>query len=221
MALPPLPKGAVFSESGLPPLPEGAEFVSSDRSIPTVKDLESAPIKPVDRNRLVEALSAGKAKDWEQFLYGGETPEESKVGRLNQLMEQGGSDALLGMPVLGEIGPAFEYLNASTNIPTLMKMPDLAHPVARKAKEIIEPVVEKASEVASKAGEKLKDIPAWILGKTAGLTRDPNDTRNALNIAYQIGKESTPELEKMLKEGANIPIVNRDRKSTRLNSSHT
>ena len=40
MALPPLPKGAVFVADELPPLPEGAEFVSSDRSIPTIMSEE-------------------------------------------------------------------------------------------------------------------------------------------------------------------------------------
>ena len=78
---PPLPKGAVFSDSGIPPLPPGATFISSDPSIPTMSaDFESRPIAKKDTNKLVEAISAGKAKDFEQFFYGGEKPSETTLG---------------------------------------------------------------------------------------------------------------------------------------------
>ena len=49
---PPLPKGAVFSDSGIPPLPPGATFISSDPSIPTMSaDFESRPIAKKDTNK--------------------------------------------------------------------------------------------------------------------------------------------------------------------------
>lgn len=198
--LPPLPKGAVFVEDELPPLPKGATFVPSDRSVPVPMSDEE------------QAIAEKKWRDYQNSFShkAGEFAEE-------------GLRMLEGLPMLGpevKIGEgAIPYV--INQIPALEQgvstvarhMPDItkvtAHPLYKKAMGAVEPVAEKVADVASKAWEKTKGIPSAILGRTAGLTRNPEDKKNALNIAYQIAKESDPELEKILKEGANIPIVNR------------
>lgn len=202
MPLPPLPKGAVFSESGLPPLPEGAEFVSSDRSIPTIKNLENAPtpIKEVRSipskllDKITEAMTLGGQNRWESDLetLGGQKPETATdyaSALANKIVEN--SDALMGIPVLGEVSPAVKYLSASTNIPSVMKMPEMAKPVVTKAKEIIEPVAEKASEI----GKKIAESPSKFLGWTS--KTDPE----SIKLAYRIGKEGSPELKEAFKAG--------------------
>ena len=200
---PPLPKGAVFATDGLPPLPVGATLVPSDASIPTMSaDFESRPIAKKDANKLVEAISAGKAKDFEQFFYGGEKPSETRLGRFNQLMQQGGSDALIGMPVLGEVGPALSYLNAVSDLPSISKLP-ISKKVASVVSDIgeeIAPYTGKISETASKVGKKIKEFPSKTLGFTS--QTDPK----AIELAYRIGKEGDPALVKAFKAGKDLEL---------------
>lgn len=206
MALPPLPKGAIFKEDGLPPLPPGAQFVSDDPSVPGA--FEDKPIPaPVPPNKLVEFLSGGKSKDWEQYLYNNEAPEDTKIGKFNQLMQGLGSDALLGIPVVGEVGPAVKYLSAASDLPSMMKLPSMAHPLAKKASKALEPIVEKVepiveavSDVASKAGEKIKEAPAKFLGWTSRTNPE------SLKTAYRVGKEGDKEVLKAFKAGKELEL---------------
>ena len=193
MALPPLPKGAVFVEDGLPPLPAGAKFVSNDPSVPTIMSEEE------------QKAAEKKYRDYESS-FGHRAGQFAEEGlRMLEGIPVMGTEAQIGqaaIPYLLNKAPALE--RSLSNIGNLTK-----HPLYKKAAQVVEPIAEKVSDVASQAWEKAKDIPPWILGRTAGLTRNPEDSANALNIAYNIGKGSEPELEKMLKEGVNIPIVNR------------
>lgn len=52
--------------------------------------------------------------------------------------------------------------------------------------------------------EALRKVPAAVLGKTSGVI-DPN----AINVAYQVGKSTSPELKAAISEGKDIPVVNR------------
>ena len=66
---PPLPKGAVFSDSGIPPLPPGATFISSDPSIPTMSaDFESRPITKKILINLLKQFQQVKQKTLNSFF---------------------------------------------------------------------------------------------------------------------------------------------------------
>lgn len=191
MALPPLPEGAVFSESGLPPLPAGAKFVSDDPSVPTI---------------MSEEEQKAAEKKYREY--------ESSFGhRAGQFAEEG-LRMLEGIPIMGaevQIGRgAIPYM--LEKVPALEKglsgIGNLtSHPLYKKAAQVIEPIAEKVepvveavSDVASKAGKKIKEAPASLLGWTS--RTDPK----SLKAAYAIGKEGDKELLKAFKAGKELEL---------------
>ena len=152
---------------------------------------EDKPITPTESsNKLLELISSGKAKDLQQFLYGGEKPEESTLGKVGQLIEQSGIEGLTG------IGPIAE---TSAVIPKLLSTSHPLHKAAIELSQVPSELIGKASEkilpIASKAGEKIKDVSASVLGSMSNIHPE------AYKTIYELYKAGNKELLDKLKNG--------------------
>lgn len=158
------------------------------------KAFEDKPLTPIaPPNKLIELISGGKAKDLQQFLYGGEQPAESTLGRAGQLIEQSGLEGLTG------IGPIAE---TSAVVPSLLsKSPTIQKAVTELSQvpsEFVGKIGEKIAPIVSKTGEKIKDISASVLGSISNVHPE------AYKTVYELYKAGNKELLDKLKNGTKL-----------------
>lgn len=154
--IPPLPAGASYEA---PPLPIGASYAQNTspyagNDIPTwLLNDAGKPSVSQEQNKLIQFLSGGKSNNLQQYIYNNEQPAESTIGKVGQLME--GSDALMGIPVLGQIGPAFSYGAA--------KAPMVASAVSKVGQKLSELPLSTQSFLSGKPKEELRTM--YNIGK--------------------------------------------------------
>lgn len=154
--IPPLPVGASYEP---PPLPAGASYVQNTspyagNDVPTFLINDAGkPSAPQEPNKLIQFLSGGKSNNLQQYIYNNEQPAESTIGKVGQLME--GSDALMGIPVLGQVGPVFSYGAA--------KAPMVASAVSKVGQKLSELPLSAQSLISGKPKEEIRAM--YNIGK--------------------------------------------------------
>ena len=150
--------------------------------IPT--PITSKTVQPsTDKSQLVNFLSGGKANDWQNYIYGNETPESSTLGKASQIIHGMGLEGLSGINPVGQVNSAVTSLGS--NIPSVL--PKVA-PYIEKATSTVSPYLQKATDAAS-------NIPAKVLGFVS--RRDPEQYK----IAYNVGKEGIPSVVQKFRSG--------------------
>lgn len=154
--------------------------------VPTKENLTS--IAPADNSKIVEFLSGGKAGNLEQWMYGGETPEQSTLGKMGQLIRQSGVEGLQGIAPVGQLESAVTAIGS--NIPTAA---NVATKIAEKAPAVAQ-AGQKVASGASRAAQYIKEMPSRFLSFESKVP-----TAN-IKAAYQIGREQNPAVVQGFKE---------------------
>lgn len=145
-------------------------------TIPSGLDRNAKPAE-VEKNKFVEAISGGKSGTWEQFLYNNEIPDETKLGRISQLLDASGMTGLMG------IGPIAET-------------PAIIPAVGRYIPNISPKVVEYAKMPFKAAGNAAGNLAAHLVGQFGTGTG-----RESIKVPFKVGMSGVPEDISILKQG--------------------
>jgi len=119
-----------------------------------MSNVKAQPRQKTLLDKTAEMLSGGKFGSMQDFVYGGERPADSMLGKAGQIIQQSGIEGLQGIGQLGQVSPAMTAIGQ--NIPNMGKY---AKPVT----------------------DALSKIPAAVLGKTSGII-DPKAINVAYQV---------------------------------------
>lgn len=157
------------------------------RDIPT--PITAKVQQPVNTSKLVELLSGGKANTWQNYMYGGETPESSTLGKAGQVIHNMGLEGLTGITPVGQVGSI--VTNIGSNVPSILPK---VTPYIEKAGKYVSPYTQKIADVAN-------NIPSKVLGFVS--RRDPEQYK----VVYNVGKEGIPSVVKKFRAGQTDEIL--------------